>query len=96
VIEVAGGTINVGPGGHVILKHGAAPNTWALTHASGEVEFCLSKLVLKPATTRTVTYSVPQHHLGKPINPNDVALMANLAIDYFDSLLAHAEAEFCR
>lgn len=95
VIEVAGGTVKVGQGGRVVLKHTAAPNTWVLTHASGEVTFNPSRLVLKPATTRKVTYVVPQHHIGRSINPNDVAMIANLALDYFAALLARAEVELC-
>ncbi len=95
VVAVEGGKFNVGQGGRVILKR-TAPNTMALTYASGDVVFEPSRLTLKAATTRGVTYEVPQHHLGKPIDPNNVPLVADLAIDYFAALLARAEAEFCK
>jgi hypothetical protein len=95
VIAVEGGTLKVDAGGRVILKHTATPNTWEVIHTSGAVVFDPSKLVLKPATTRGVTYDVPRHHLGSPVDPNDAALIASLAINYFAALLARAEAELC-
>jgi hypothetical protein len=94
IVAVEGGRIDVGQGGRVILKH-TAPNTMALIHASGHVVFEPSRLTLKAATTRGVTYDVPLDHLGKPIDPNNVPLIAGLAIDYFAALLARAEAELC-
>jgi hypothetical protein len=95
VIAVEGGALKVEAGGRVILKHAATPNTWDVIQASGAVVFDAAKLVLKPATNYRVTYDVPRHHLGRPVDPNDVALIADLAINYFALLLARAEAELC-
>ena len=96
VIEVVGGTLTVGEGGHVHLQH-VAKDTWQVSSTTPHrIEFDPSKLQLRPAVSRGVTYAVPTQHLGNPIDTSNVGQLAALALNYYGNLLSAAEESLCK
>ena len=53
-----------------------------------------SRIRLLPIVNCGITYPVPSRHLGKPINPDNVAEIAKAAIDFYQQFLNEAELFF--
>lgn len=90
----------VQPDGSVFIEHLAlrsGPGGLEIQSAQPvKIVFHPERVRLEQVINRGRVYSVPENHLGQPINAIDLAGIGDLALVYYESMLNEAEAFFCR
>jgi hypothetical protein len=60
------------------------------------IDFIPGKIRLLPVTNRGRTYDVPRSHLGDIIDPNDIPVIAELAVQFYQKFLDEARNHFVK
>ena len=61
-----------------------------------KLTFVPARVRIEPVVNRGRTYAVPHTHLGKAVDPTNLIFIANLALQYYEAVVAKAEEHFVK